>query len=48
MTDGYENASVEFSKKQIKEMIDKHDWEFIYLGAEIDSYSEASQFGFSK
>ena len=48
MTDGYENASVEFSKKQIKEMIDNHDWEFIYLGAEIDSYSEASQFGFSK
>lgn len=48
MTDGYENASVEFSKKQIKEMIDKHDWEFIYLGAAIDSYSEASQFGFSK
>lgn len=48
MTDGYENASVEFSKKQIKEMIDKHEWEFIYLGAEIDSYSEASQFGFSK
>ena len=35
-------------KKQIKEMIDKHDWEFIYLGAAIDSYSEASQFGFSK
>ena len=45
MTDGMENSSVEFSKSQIKEMIDGHDWEFIYIGADIDSYAEAAKMG---
>ena len=44
-TDGYENSSKEFTKKQIKNMISCHNWEFIYLGADIDSYSEASMIG---
>lgn len=45
-TDGYENASMEYSKKYVKKLIQKHkDWEFIYLGADIDSYSEASSIG---
>ncbi len=45
-TDGYENASREFRKEQIKEMITGHkDWEFMYIGADIDSYSEASSIG---
>jgi hypothetical protein len=47
-TDGYENASREFKKEQIKEMITGHkDWEFMYIGADIDSYSEASSIGIS-
>lgn len=45
-TDGYENASIEYNKGQIKELIEGHDnWEFIYLGADIDSYKEASSIG---
>ena len=47
-TDGYENASREFKKEQIKEMITGHsDWEFMYIGADIDSYREASSIGIS-
>ena len=45
-TDGLENASREFNKKQIKKLIKKHEnWEFIYIGAGIDSYAEGSSIG---
>jgi len=45
-TDGYENASVEFNKSQIKEMIQGHkEWEFMYIGADIDSYGEGESIG---
>lgn len=47
-TDGMENSSVEFSKSQIKSMIQNHNWEFIFIGADIDSYSEARQLGIKK
>ena len=48
-TDGYENASREYSKDKIKSMIKKHDnYEFIYIGADIDSYSEGASLGISK
>ena len=48
-TDGYENASKEYNKSQIKELIEGHkDWEFIYVGADIDSYEEAASIGISK
>ena len=40
ITDGYENASHEFSRKQIFDMVshqkEKYSWEFIFLGANID------------
>ena len=45
MTDGMENSSVEFSKSQIKSMIGSHNWEFLFIGADIDSYSEARSIG---
>ena len=45
MTDGMENASREFKKEQIRKMIESHDWEFIFIGADIDSFSEASSIG---
>ena len=45
MTDGLENASREFSKEKIRNLINNHDWEFIYIGADIDSYSEAGNIG---
>lgn len=45
-TDGYENASREFTKEQIKEMIQGHkEWEFMYIGADIDSYNEGKSIG---
>ena len=45
-TDGMENASKEFTRAKIKEMIQGHkDWEFIYIGADIDSYSEGQSIG---
>ena len=44
-TDGYENSSKEFTKDQIKNLINNHNWEFIYLGADIDSYAEAANIG---
>ena len=48
-TDGLENASKEYTKSSIKRLIKKHsDWEFIYLGADIDSSSEAASIGISK
>lgn len=48
MTDGMENASVEYSKSQIRNMINSHEWEFIFIGADIDSYSEAGNIGIRK
>ena len=44
-TDGYENSSREFIKDQIKNLINNHNWEFIYLGADINSYAEAANIG---
>lgn len=48
-TDGYENCSREFTKKQIKEMIEhqqsKYSWVFMFLGANIDAASEAGGLG---
>ena len=44
-----ENSSREYSKAQIKKMIsdkqEKYDWEFIFLGANIDAASEARSIG---
>ena len=48
-TDGLENASKEYTKSSIKKLIKKHsDWEFIYLGADIDSSSEAASIGIDR
>jgi len=44
-TDGRENSSVEFTKTQIKNLITNSNWEFLYLGADIDSYGEAAGIG---
>jgi len=48
-TDGLENASKEYNKGSINKLIKKHNnWEFIYLGANIDSYSEGASIGISE
>lgn len=49
ITDGMENASEEFTQEKVKKMIsDKQemaDWDFIYLGANIDAAKEADRIG---
>lgn len=50
-TDGYENASREFNRAQINQMVNeqetKYNWKFLFLGANIDSFAEASSIGIS-
>ena len=46
ITDGCENASRNYDKRNIKKMIEEHkNWEFIYIGADIDSYTEGASIG---
>ncbi len=49
ITDGFENASREFSQLQVKSMIEhqkeKYGWEFLFLGANIDAVSTARSYG---
>ena len=51
-TDGYENASKEYSYEQIRQMItcqkEKYNWKFLFLGANIDAISTAKDFGISE
>ena len=48
-TDGLENASCEYNKAKIKDLVEKHkDWEFMYIGADIDSYKEGESIGIRK
>lgn len=48
-TDGMENASREYTYEKIKKMVEyqkeKYEWEFIFLGANIDAISTAARFG---
>jgi uncharacterized protein YegL len=49
ITDGEENASREYSAERVKRMIekqkDRHGWEFIFLGANIDAVETAGRLG---
>jgi len=48
-TDGLENSSTEFTRAQIKEMIEhqqsKYGWHFTFLGANQDAFAEAGAMG---
>jgi uncharacterized protein YegL len=48
-TDGMENASREFTYGKVKELIqhqqEKYNWEFIFMGANIDAAKEADSLG---
>ena len=49
ITDGYENASREYNKDNIKELIKgQNNSEFIFVGADIDSYSAGSEIGIKR
>ncbi|MCL1913372.1 MAG: VWA domain-containing protein [Eubacteriaceae bacterium] len=49
ITDGEENSSKEYSPDKIKAMVEehreKHGWEFLFLGANIDAIKTAGRFG---
>lgn len=47
-SDGYENASREYDRDQIRRIIENCGWEFVFIGADIDSYAEASRIGIRK
>lgn len=51
ITDGHENASVEYKLAAVREMVEhqqtKYSWKFMFLGANIDSFAEAGQIGIS-
>ena len=47
-SDGYENASREYDRDQIRNIIENCGWEFVFIGADIDSYTEASRIGIRK
>jgi uncharacterized protein YegL len=51
MTDGYENASIEWTHSRIKALIEQqtrdYQWEFLYLGADQDAIEEGSKMGFA-
>ncbi len=48
-TDGMENASRQYSYRKVQQMVErqkeKYQWEFLFLGANIDAIEEAKKFG---
>lgn len=50
VTDGHENSSREWTADTVKELIanqeDKYDWNFLFLGANIDAVAVGAQYGF--
>jgi uncharacterized protein YegL len=52
ITDGQENSSKEHTLQVVRGMIEhqqgKYNWKFMFLGANIDSFAEAGNLGFSK
>lgn len=52
ITDGYENNSREYTRERIFRKISKlekkHDWQFVYLGANQDAIAEAGFIGIAK
>ncbi len=51
-TDGLENASKHYSLREVKKMIkrqqEKYNWEFLFLGANIDAIEVAGSMGISR
>lgn len=51
-TDGQENASHNYTGKQVKKMIErqkeKYGWEFLFIGANIDAVETAARYGIDK
>lgn len=50
-TDGQENSSSRYSYESLKKLVERQKeqgWEFVFLGANIDSFAEARKFGISR
>src|SRR5271166_2365178 len=51
ITDGHENSSHRYTSAQIKEMVehqkDKYNWEFVFMGANIDAIAAGTNLGVS-
>lgn len=51
-TDGYENSSREYTHAKVREMVahqqEQHNWQFVFMGANIDVAKEAESIGISK
>ena len=52
MTDGMENASCVYSSDKVKKMVErqqkKYDWQFLFLGANIDAVETARSYGIDR
>jgi uncharacterized protein YegL len=52
ITDGEENSSSEFTQAQVKELVERqqniYKWEFLFFGANIDSFAAAGGIGISQ
>lgn len=51
-TDGMENASKEYTRRDIRKLVtdvqEKYQWEFIFMGANIDAFTEAEGLGIKR
>ncbi|MBQ6585864.1 MAG: VWA domain-containing protein [Coriobacteriales bacterium] len=50
-TDGYENSSTDFSKREVKALIKKQEeagWKFLFFGANIDAADAAETIGIKR
>lgn len=49
MTDGQENSSREFTRRQVMDLVKRQEneykWNFIYVGANVDGFAEAGALG---
>lgn len=52
VTDGEENSSNEWTRKAVKDLITQqrgiYNWEFVFLGANMDAVAEADSFGIAR
>ena len=52
VTDGYENASREFTPEAVRALVrqqeDTYQWEYLFLGANIDAVAVGNMYGFKK
>lgn len=51
-TDGMENASQHYTSERVKQMIERqkerHGWDFLFIGANIDAVETAARYGISE